>query len=362
MTSQMRRTLLAAAVLVSCASVALGADRVVNVLNWTNYIDDTAIPTFTGRTGIKVNYDLMDSNDVLEGKLLAGNSGYDVVVPTGPFLAAQIKAGLYQPLDKSKLPHFANLDPVLLERVAAYDPGHRYAVPYMWGTVGIAYNAAKIRERMPDAPLDSWALMFDPAVAARFADCGITMVDQGDDVVSSALFYLGRNPNSETREDLAAAIDVIKGVQPHIRYFHGTSYVDDLANGEICLAMGWSGDVFQAQTNAREGIDVQYVIPKEGAIVWFDLMAIPVDAPHPAEAHAWIDHILDAEVAARISNATHYANANAKSRPLLDPGIASNPVIFPPPEVMQRLVAMTQKPPGFVRMRNRAWTQAKAGR
>jgi putrescine transport system substrate-binding protein len=304
----------------------------------------------------------MDSNDMLEGKLLAGNSGYDIVVPTGPFLAAQIMAGLYQPLDRAKLRNFANLDPLLLARVETYDPGNRYGVPYMWGTVGIAYNEAKIRERMPDAPVTSWRLLFDPAVAARFADCGITLVDQGDDAVSSALFYLGRDPNSESRDDLAAAISAIRAIQPHVRYFHGTSYVDDLANGEICLAMGWSGDVFQAQRNAREGIDIRYQIPKEGAIVWFDLMAIPADAPHPDAAHAWIDHILDAEVVARISNATHYANANAKARPLLAPDIASNPVIYPPPEVMERLQAMRQKTPAFVRARNRAWTQAKAGR
>jgi putrescine transport system substrate-binding protein len=360
MTPHLRLVALVSALVAACAFAA--AERVVNVFNWTNYIDDTAIPAFETRTGIRVNYDLMDSNDVLEGKLLAGNSGYDVVVPSGHFFGAQIQAGLYRPLDRAKLTRFSNLDPALLARVAAFDPDNRYGVPYMWGTSGIAYNVAKIRERMPDAPVTSWRMLFDPAVVSRFADCGVTVIDQGDDVIESALIHLGRDANSQAREDLDAAIAAIRAIQPHVRYFHGTSYVDDLANGEVCLAMGWSGDVLQAQSSAREGVDIRYVIPDEGAIIWFDLMAIPVDAPHPDEAHAWIDHILDAAVIAKISNATRYPNANAKARPLLDPAIGVNPTIYPPADVMQRLVGVTPKTPRFVRMRNRAWTQAKAGR
>ena len=345
----------------SVVTVALSSEKVVNVLNWTNYIDDTAIPGFEKKTGIKVNYDLMDSNEVLEGKLLAGNSGYDVVVPSAPFLGPQIKAGLYQPIDRSKLENYHNLDPALLKQTETFDPGNRYGVPYMWGTSGIAYNEAAIKKRMPDAPVSSWRMLFDPKVVSRFKDCGVTILDAGDEVTESALIYLGRDPNSEAPEDLDAAVAVVKAIQPYVRYFQSTSYVDDLANGEICLAMGWSGDVFQAQQNARKGVDVRYQIPQEGGIIWFDLMAIPKDAPHVAAAYAWIDHILDPAVVARISNAMHYANANLAARKLLDPSLASNPWIFPGPDVMQRLISIKPNSPRFVRMRNRAWAQAKAG-
>jgi len=335
--------------------------NVVNVFNWTNYIDDKAIPSFEKATGITVNYDLMDSNDVLEGKLLAGKSGYDVVVPTGSFYGEQVRAGLYQPIDKEKLKNYKNLDPGLMKRIEKYDPGNVYGVPYMWGTSGIAFNVEAIKARMPDAPLDSWRMLFDPAVVSKFKDCGVTLLDAGDEVVESALIYLGRDPDSEKPEDLAAAIDVIKKVQPYIRYFQSTSYVDDLANGEICLALGWSGDVFQATKSARAGVKIGYQIPKEGALVWFDIMAIPKDAPHPEAALLWIDHILDPPVVAGISDFIFYANPNKSSWPLMNATVRDNPVIFPPSDVMQRLIAVAPKTPRFVRMRNREWTQAKAG-
>ena len=335
--------------------------KVVNVFNWTNYIDDATIPSFEKATGITVNYDLMDQNDVLEAKLLAGNSGYDVVVPSGSFFGEQVRAGLYQPIDRDKLKNYKNLDPTLMARVAKYDPGNRYGVPYMWGTSGIAYNVDAIHERMPDAPVGSWRMLFDPSVVSHFKDCGVTLLDAGDEVVESALIYLGRDPDSESREDLEAAIDVITKIQPYIRYFQSTSYVDDLANGEICLALGWSGDVFQAMKSARKGVNLDYRIPKEGAIVWFDMMAMPKDAPHPDAALQWIDFILEPQTAARISDAIFYANPNKASWPLLDPAVRDNKVIFPPADVMSRLVAIAPKSPRFVRMRNRAWMQAKAG-
>lgn len=342
--------------------IAAGNDRVVHVFNWTNYIDDAAIPAFEGKTGIKVVYDLMDSNDALEGKLLAGNSGYDIVVPTSNFFAEQLRAGLYQPIDKRRLANYGNLDPILMKRIEIFDPGNTYGVPYMWGNSGVAYNVEAIKARMPDAPVDSWRMIFDPKVAARFADCGIAILDAGDEVVESALIYLGRDPNSESREDLVAAADVIRAIQPYVRYFHSTQFVDDLANGEICLALGWSGDVYQAVRSAREGIRIEYAIPKEGGIVWFDIMAIPKDAPHVDAAYAWIDHILDPAVVAGITNEIWYANPNLASRPLLDAEVRDNAVIFPTPQVMERLVAVGPKNQRFVRMRNRAWTQAKAGR
>ncbi len=304
-------------------------DGVVNVFSWTNYIDADAIPSFEKRTGIRVNYDLMDSNDVLEGKLLAGKSGYDVVMPSSNFFGRQVEGGLYQPIPKSKLENYGNLDPQLMQRLDAIDPGNTYGVPYMWGTTGVAFNVDEIEARMPDAPLDSWRMVFDPAIVAHFAGCGVALVDQGDDVVESALIYLGRDPKSDSSADLKAAIRVIAKIQPFVRYFHSTSYIDDLANGEICLALGWSGDVYQAKRNARPGVKIDYRIPKEGAILWIDVMAIPKDAPHPDAAAKWIDHLLDPVVIARISDAIYFANANKTARPMLDSDIRDNPIIYP---------------------------------
>ena len=346
---------------VAAAPQFAASDDVVNVFSWTNYIDAKAIPSFEEKTGIKVVYDLMDSNDALEAKLLAGRSGYDVVLPSAHFFAMQAKGGLYQPIPKDKLKNYGNLDPVLLKKLERFDPGHVYAVPYMWGTTGVAFNVDDIGKRMPDAPLDSWRMIFDPTIVERFKDCGVAIVDSGEDVVESALIYLGRDPDSENPDDLKAAIDTIAKIQPYLRYFHSTSYVDDLANGEICLALGYSGDVFQAARNARPGIKIDYRIPTEGAILWIDVMAIPNDAPHLDAATKWIDHILDPAVVASISNTIWYANPNKASRPLLDPAIRDNPIIFPPDEVMARLVAVGPKSQRFVRMRNRAWTQVKAG-
>jgi putrescine transport system substrate-binding protein len=336
-------------------------DNVVNIFSWTNYIDAKAIPAFEDATGIKVNYDLMDSNDVLEAKLLAGRSGYDVVMPSMNFFGKQVDAGLYQPIPKAKLRNYHNLDPVLMKRLERFDPGNVYGVAYMWGTNGIAFNVDKIRERMPNAPTDSWRLLFDPTVVARFKDCGVTVLDDGDAVVESALIYLGRNPDTESADDLHAAIDVIRAIQPYVRYFHSTSYVDDLANGEICLALGYSGDVLQATHSARADVKIEYRLPKEGAEMWIDVMAIPKDAPHAGNAAKWIDHILDPAVVAGISNAVWYANPNKASKPLLEPVVRDNPIVYPPEDVRARLVVVGPKSQRFVKMRNRAWTQAKAG-
>jgi spermidine/putrescine-binding protein len=355
------RLLLAVVILLPAVPMIAADGDVLNVFSWTNYIDAKAIPTFEERTGIHVNYDLMDSNDVLEGKLLAGRSGYDIVVPSASFFGKQVEGGLYQPIPKAKLKNYGNLDPLLMKQLDAIDPGNVYGVPYMWGTTGVAFNVDAIKARMPDAPLDSWRMIFDPAVVAKFKDCGVAVIDAGDDVVESALIYLGRDANSEKPEDLTAAIEVIAKIQPYVRYFHSTSYVDDLANGEICLALGYSGDVFQATRSARAGVKIDYRIPKEGAILWIDLMAIPKDAPHPTAAAKWIDHILDPTIVAGISNATFYANPNKASTPLLDAGLRENPIIYPPGDVMKRLVLISPKSQRFVRMRNRAWTQAKAG-
>ena len=335
--------------------------RVVNFYNWSDYIDEETLPAFETETGIDVRYDVYDSNDVLEGKLLAGNTGYDIVVPTGNFFEVQRKAGLFQPLNKSKLTNYGNLDPDMLAKVAPLDPDNDYAVPYAWGTNGLGINVDEVTKRIPDPPLDSWDLLFDPNNAERLADCGITLLDAADEVNEIALNYLGYAPGSSDPDELEEAMAMVAKIRPYVRYFHSSQYIDDFANGEVCLVLGWSGDIYQAMDDALEGLNLDYVIPKEGTIVWFDLLAIPADAPHPDNAHALIDHLLRADVAARITNRTFFANANQASFELLDPQIRNDPAIYPPPEVMQRLFPNPVKAQDYVRARNRLWTQLKTG-
>ncbi|MEQ8484929.1 MAG: polyamine ABC transporter substrate-binding protein [Pseudomonadales bacterium] len=339
-----------------------GADKVVNFYNWSDYIHPDVLPEFTAETGIRVRYDVYDSNDVLEGKLLAGNTGYDIVVPTGNFFEVQRKAGLFQPIDRERLSNWDNLDPDILAKIEPLDPGNLYAVPYAWGTNGLGINLAKVRERIPDAPLDSWDLLFDPENAARLADCGITLLDAADEVNEIALNYLGFDHASSDPEELRQAMEMVGRIRPYVRYFHSSQYIDDFANGEICLVLGWSGDLYQAINDAREGLELDYVIPKEGTIVWFDLMAIPADAPNADNAHTLIDFLLRPDVAARTTNTTYFANGNRAAFPLLDESISGDPAIYPPPEVMARLFPNPVKASDYVRARNRLWTQIKTGR
>lgn len=367
-----RRWAAAAAVAAAAAAVLLAAcsggspddEKVVNVYNWSDYIDPTVITAFEKQYGVRVNYDVYDSNEVLETRLLTGHTGYDVVVPSGPFLERQIRAGVYRMLDKSRLPNLRNIDPEVARATALYDPGNRYGVDYMWITSGPGYNVAKIKERMPDAPTDSWRMFFDPAVVSRFRDCGVTIIDAPTEVVGTVLLYLGRDANSESRADLDAAARVLMAIRPYVRYVHSSRYIDDLANGEICLAFGWSGDVKQARNRAREAgkdIEIAYSIPKEGAIRNFDMLAMPADAPHPANAYLFINYLLRPEVAARNSNAVKYANGDSASLPLLDPDVRSDPGIYPPAAVLARLVPERAKSPQFTRLLNRMWTRFKTG-
>ena len=308
-----------------------------------------------------MRYDVYDSNDVLEGKLLAGNTGYDIVVPTGNFFEVQRKAGLFQALDKSKLSNYGNLDEDILAKLDPLDPGNLYAVPYSVGTNGLGINLDKVRERIPDAPLDSWDLLFDPQYAGKLADCGITLLDAADEVNEIALNYLGYPPGSSDLKQLEEAMAMVAKIRPYVRYFHSSQYIDDFANGEICLVLGWSGDLYQAMNDAVAGLNLDYVIPKEGTIIWFDLLAIPADAPHPDNAHKLIDYLLRPEVAARITNHTYFANGNRASFELLNEDIRNDPSIYPPPEVMQRLFPNPVKEQPYVRARNRLWTQLKTG-
>ncbi len=338
-------------------------DPVVNVYNWSDYIDEEILAEFEAETGIHVVYDVFDSNEVLETKLLAGSSGYDVVVPSASFLARQIQAGVFQPLDRSKLPHWDNQWAVIMERVAVYDPGNQHAVNYMWGTTGIGYNADMIAERLPEAQVDSWDLVFAPETAARFADCGIYVLDAADEMIPAALNYIGENPDSQDPEVLNKARDVLLAIRPYIRKFHSSEYINALANGDICIAVGWSGDVIQARDRADEaenGVVIEYSIPQEGALMWFDMLAVPADAPHPNNAHAFIDYILRPEVMAKASNYVYYANGNLAAQELLDEEVIGDPTIYPPPEVMARLYTTRPYPPDVQRLVTRIWTDVKA--
>jgi putrescine transport system substrate-binding protein len=363
-------------VLASCGALALAAafagrvdaqaNKVVNVYNWSDYVDPTVLEDFTKETGIRVRYDTFDSNDTLETKLLAGKSGYDVVVPTAYFLQRQIKAGVFQKLDKAKLPNLANVWPEIAQRLATYDPGNEHAVNYMWGTTGIGYNVKKAREILgADGKIDSWDLVFKPENISKFKACGVDMLDSSDDIFPAALGYLGLNPNSKEPKDLEQAADLMMKIRPFVRKFHSSEYLNALATGEICLVVGWSGDIKQAQKRAAEangGVEIGYAIPKTGAQMWFDNLAIPKDAPNAAEAHAFIDYMLKPEVAAKNSNLVAYANGNLASQKLVDKAILEDRTIYPDEEMMKRLYTITAHEQRTQRVANRLWTRVKTGR
>ncbi|MBO8085332.1 MULTISPECIES: polyamine ABC transporter substrate-binding protein [unclassified Marichromatium] len=343
------------------------AEEQVHLYNWNDYFAEDTLETFEAGTGIRPVLDLYDANEILEAKLLAGSSGYDLIFPTArPFAARHIRAGLYLPLDKSQLPGLDRLDPEIMASLAEIDPDNAHLVPYMWGTSGLGINRAKVREILGDqVPLDTWALVFDPQIAARLAGCGIALLDDPTEVFSAALAYLGKDPNSLERADLDAAAELIKGVYPHIRYFHSSQYISDLANGDLCIAHGYSGDVLQAQERADEagkGVEVIYRIPREGAAMWTDVMAIPSDAPNPEAAHAFIAHLLQPEVIAAVSDYVYYANPNLAATPLVEAALREDPGIYPPAEVKARLFVPNQRSDREIRDLNRRWTRLKANR
>lgn len=337
----------------------------VYVYNWSDYIDFKILDDFTKETGIQVIYDTYDSNDLLETKLMAGKTGYDVVVPTSPFLARQIKAGVIARLDKAKLPNLRHMDPAIMERMRAYDPGNEHSVVYLWGTTGIGVNEKMVKQRLPNAPTNSLAMIFDPAVAAKFKDCGIMVLDAPDELIPAALRYLGLNPDAKDADSIAKAEALLMKARPNIRKFHSSQYIEDLANGAICVAFGWSGDVVQARQRAKDakkGVEVQYRVPKEGALMWFDSFAIPKDAPHPDHALAFINYMMKPEVIARASNGVFYPNANKDSAPYVDKDVKADPDIYPPPEVLKTLFSVTPYDQASQRLLNRAWTRIKRGK
>jgi putrescine transport system substrate-binding protein len=353
-----------AVLLTACSSGSRPDEHVVNVYNWSDYIDPQVLKEFEKRYGIKVNYDDFDKNEVLETKLLTGNTGFDVVVPSAAFLELEIRAGALEKLDKSELPNLRYLDPAIERSVGQYDPGNQYAADYMWITSGPGYNVQAVKARLPGAPLESWRLLYDPAVVSKLKDCGVTVLDEPTEVIGTALLYLGKDPNSESPGDLAAAMKVLMAIRPFVRYVNSSRYIDDLANGEICLALGWSGDVKQAEVRAQQAgktYTIAYSIPREGAVENFDVLAIPADAPHPRNAHLFINFLLDPKVAARNSNLVKYANGDVASRPYLEESVRDDPGIYPPPEVMRTLVPERAKSMQFMRLLTRAWTTFKTG-
>jgi putrescine transport system substrate-binding protein len=354
-----------ALVLVTVAPSARGEpQQVVNFYNWSDYVDPAVLEEFTKNTGIAVRYDTFDTSDTLEAKLLAGQSGYDVVVPTGYFLAREIAAGIFQPLDKSKLPNLVHVWPDIASRLAAYDPGNRYAVNYMWGTTGIGFNVKAAQKILgPDATIDSWSTVFEPDQIAKFKDCGVHLLDSSDDIMTAALHYLHLDPNSSAPADLQKATDLLMKVRPYVRKFHSSEYINALSTGEICLALGYSGDVKQAQKRAAAaggGIAIDYVIPKEGAPLWFDNMAIPKDAPHVAAAHQLINYLLDPKVAARNTNFVSYADGDQPSD-FIEPAIRNDRAIYPDAATMAKLFTIIAHDQKTQRLVNRLWTRIKTG-
>ncbi|MGI4976170.1 MAG: polyamine ABC transporter substrate-binding protein [Janthinobacterium lividum] len=364
----MPRPVLRALLVLSVLGVApaRAEEKVLNVYNWSDYIGADTVAAFEHATGITVHYDVYDSNEVLEAKLLAGHSGYDLVVPSAePFLARQIKAGVYRPLDRARIPNWGNLDPAMMAAVAGADPGNAHGAIWAWSTTGLGENTAKIRAALgADAPLDSLAVLFDPKNAAKLRECGITMLDSAAEVFPVALHYLGLDPASQDLGDLKKAEALLMSVRPYVRYFHSSQYINDLANGGVCLSLGFSGDVLIAAQRAHDagnGVGVEYRLPREGTIESFDMMAIPADAPHPEAAEAFINFVLQPAVMAGISNTVFYANGVPATKPLLRPALADNPNVFPAPGLAAKLFPGSEVGARYERERTRAWTSVTTG-
>lgn len=359
----MKKLLLGTTAVVAFAGAALAEE--VRVYNWSDYIDEELLTKFEEETGIDLIYDVFDSNEVLETKMLAGSSGYDVVVPSGTFLQRQIAAGAFQKLDKSKLPNIENMWDVISDRVSKYDPGNEYAINYMWGTTGIGVNVDKVKEVLgEDAPMDSLALVFDPANMEKLQSCGVHFLDAPVELIPAALAYLGENPDAQDAETIEKAEPVLSAVAPYVQKFHSSEYINALANGDICVAIGWSGDILQARDRAAEaenGVNIEYYAPKEGALMWFDNMAIPVDAPNPDAAHKFLNFIMDAQNMAAASNYVYYANGNLASQEFLNEDVIGDTAIYPDAATLENLYTTTPYDARTQRTVTRMWTKVKSG-
>ena len=351
----------AAATLMATTAIA----EEVRVYNWSDYIDESLLDQFEQETGIDLVYDVFDSNEVLETKMLAGGSGYDVVVPSGTFLQRQISAGAFQKLDQSKLPNRENLWDVIEDRVSKYDPNNEYAINYMWGTTGIGVNINKVKEVLgEDAPVDSLSLIFDPAIMEKLSECGVHFLDAPVEMIPAALAYLGEDPDSQDVDTIEKAEPVLSAVAPYVQKFHSSEYINALANGDICVAFGWSGDILQARDRAAEadnGVEIEYYAPKEGALMWFDNMAIPVDAPNPEGAHKFLNFIMDAQNMAKASNYVYYANGNKASQEFLEEDVIGDPAIYPDEATLENLYTTSPYDPKLQRVVTRMWTKVKSG-
>ncbi|KIH81120.1 polyamine ABC transporter substrate-binding protein [Pseudomonas batumici] len=361
--SLFRKAMLAGAGLTLAVSVQ--AAPTVHIYNWSDYIGQTTLADFQKATGIKPVYDVFDSNETLEGKLLAGHTGYDAVVPSNHFLGKQIKAGAFQKLDKSLLPNYSNLDPTLMKRLEKNDPGNQYAVPYLWGTNGIGYNVEKVKAALGVDKIDSWAVLFEPENIKKLSSCGVAFLDSADEMLPAVLNYMGLSPNSTNEKDYKLAEEKLLKVRPYVTYFNSSKYISDLANGEICVAAGFSGDVFQARKRAEEagkGVNIAYAIPKEGGNLWFDMLAIPKDAGNVKEAHAFINYLLQPDAIAQVSDYVGYANPNPKAGALMDQAVRTDEAVYPPQAVVDKLYVNAELPPKIQRLMTRSWTKVKSGK
>lgn len=346
---------------------AIANDKVVNILNWEGQIGPTTVERFTKETGIRVVYDTFDSNEVLEGKLLVGRSGFDVVSPSDSFLARQIVSNLYYPLDKSKLPNLKNMDPQLMSLMAQHDPNNKYAIPYVWMTTGIGYNVKKIKEVLgEDFVVDSWQVLFKPEYMEKLSRCGVAFLDAPIEIFASALRYLGLDPNSTRIKDYSGeAYGLLSKVRPYIRYFHSSQYISDLATGDICIVLGWSGDIIQARNRAQEsgnGVQIQYALPKEGGLLFFDTFAIPADSKHVDEAHAFLNFIMRPDIAAEVTNARYFANANKEAKALVLPKILHDSAVYPSDEAISKTFIIKPQSPNIERIITRTWTRLRTGK
>jgi putrescine transport system substrate-binding protein len=360
------KSVLAMSLLGLLAGAAQAEEKVLHVYNWSDYIAKDTVAKFEKESGIKVVYDVFDSNETLEAKLLAGKSGYDIVVPSNSFLAKQIKAKVYQPLDRSKLPNWKNLNADLMKTLEVSDPGNQYAFPYLWGSIGIGINVDKVKAALGEnAPVNSWDLLFKPENIEKLKGCGVSFLDSPTEILPIALQYLGYKPNSQDPKELKAAETLFLKIRPNIAYFHSSKYISDLANGNLCVAVGYSGDIQQSKSRAEEaksGVQVGYNIPKEGAGTFFDMIAVPADATNVDSAYAFMNFLMKPDIMAEITNEVQFPNGNAAATPLVDEAIRNDPGIYPSAEVMTKLYAIADLPPKVQRDMTRMWTKIKAGK
>ena len=348
------------------ADAAAGAapQATLNIYTWSEYIAPDTVANFEKETGIRVRYDVFESNEVLETKLLTGHTNYDIVLPTDIFFERLQRAGTFRRLDAAALPHRAHLDPEIMQKLAVHDPGNQYAVPYLWSVVGIGYNIAQVQQRLGSVQPDSWSFLLDPANAARLQDCGITVIDSPTDIFASVLLYLGRDPNSRTPADLAAAAAVLMKIRPFVRSIESLAYLGELGGGSLCAAIGWSGDMLQGRTRAQDagnGVRIGYFVPREGSMIIVDMMSIPADAPHPEAAHRWLDYLMRPEVMAGITNSVKYPNGNQAAFPLVTAALRGDPAVYPDTATRARLHSLTAPTPEESRLMTRLWTRFRTG-